>query len=680
MNKLLILISSLFSVFSIAQVPQVLTPEVLWKFGRVSEPRISSNGKAVLYSVTYYDVALNKGNSDIWKVAADGTNATKLTSGAENEFNARWMPDGKIAYLNDKDGEAELWMMNWDGTGKKPINGIPKGIGCYGFSPLGNYLFFTKDVKVDKTIAELYPDLPKSSGKIIDALMYRHWNYWEDQSYSHIFICKVVNGFAVTTPEDIMKGERWDAPLAPFGDDDQISFNNDGSRLAYTCKKNTGTEAATSTNSEIYVYNVYSQKTENLSIGCKGYDVNPKFSPDGTQLMWLSMATPGYENDKNNILIYDFGMLARQEYTDKFMYSVGKAEWTLDGTQIYFIAGINATEQVFSLTLGEKPVISQVTKGDFDITDISLGRNGKNNVMVASLMSMSAPSEIYNIALPKGTTTRITQTNTDMLARTKLGRIEKRSVTATDGKKILTWVIFPPDFNPKKKYPALLYCQGGPQSTVSQFWSYRWNFQLMAANGYIVVAPNRRGLPSFGQEWTDQIAGDWGGQAMKDLLSAMDDVSKEIFVNTDRLGCVGASYGGYSVYWLAGNHQKRFKAFIAHCGVFNLESMYGSTEETFFVNHDLKGPYWVDANASQYDSFSPHRYVKNWDTPMLIIHNEKDFRVPVTQGMEAFTAAQLKNIPSRFLYFPDEGHWVTKPQNGILWQRVFFDWLDKFLK
>jgi dipeptidyl aminopeptidase/acylaminoacyl peptidase len=479
-----------------------------------------------------------------------------------------------------------------------------------------------------------------------------------------------------------MPGEPYDTPLQPFGGDEQISWAPDGSRIAYTCKKLEGTSAAVSTNSDIYVYNVYNQKTENRSLGNSGYDTNPMFSPDGTQLLWLSMEGKGYEADKNNVVIYDYGLLTRQTYTEKYQYSVEKAQWTPDGRMIYFNAAVDGAVQLFSLNpMDNSNKIVQISSLAQDVSDFSIGQIDKNYMPVGNIMSMSMPNELF-LLQPNNKNKRLTNVNTEALSHIKMGKVEKREIKAKDGKDILTWVIYPPDFNPKakKKYPALLYCQGGPQSPVSQFFSYRWNFQLMAANGYIVVAPNRRGLPGFGQEWTDQIAGDWGGQAMQDLLSAIDDVSSESFVDKDKLGCVGASYGGYSVYWMAGNHDKRFKCFVAHAGVFDLNSMYGTTEEMFFVNHDLKGPYWQKENASQYDIFSPHRYVQNWNTPILVIHNEKDFRVPLGQGMEAFTAAQTRGIPSRFLYFPDEGHWVTKPQNSILWQRVYFDWLDKYLK
>lgn len=683
MKKFITLFLISLSITLSAQSQTLLTPEFLWKLGRVSDPQISEDGKNILYNVRYYDVAENKGQSDIYRVSSDGKTIVRITSTQNaSESSARWMPDGKIAYLSDALGTVSLYITDMNGTSPKKANGVPANITNFGFSKRNDMLYYTLDVKVGKNTADLYPDLPKATGKIIDGLMYRHWNAWEDEFYSHLFVVKFKNGSTIDEPIDIMKNEPYETPMQPFGGDEQIGWSPDGSRIAYTSKKLEGTLSAISTNSEIYVYNLFSQKTENKSLGNYGYDINPQFSSDGIQLMWLSMEKNGYEADKSNITVYDFGMLTRQNLTEKFKYSIEKALWSSDGKMIYFNAAVDGAVQMFSTTnLESSNKVVQLTDADQDVSEFTVGQTGRTPFIIGSIMSLSAPNELY-IFNPGSKPKKLTNVNTELLSHIKMGKVEKREIRAKDGKDILTWVVYPPDFNAKakKKYPALLYCQGGPQSPVSQFFSYRWNLQLMAANGYIVVAPNRRGLPGFGQEWTDEIAGDWGGLAMSDLLSAIDDVASESYVNKDKLGCVGASYGGYSVYWMAGNHDKRFKCFIAHCGVFDMNSMYGTTEEMFFVNHDFKGPYWQKDNANQYNQFSPDRFVKNWDAPILIVHNEKDFRVPLGQGMEAFTAAQIRGVPSRFLYFPDEGHWVTKPQNSILWQRVFFEWLDKYLK
>jgi dipeptidyl aminopeptidase/acylaminoacyl peptidase len=660
-----------------------LTPELLWKLGRVSEPRLSPDGKTVVYGVRTFNVADNKGNSDVWILNLSTTAARPLCSDPSDETNARWRPDGKkICFLApDKSGVSQIWEISPDGTGKVQVTSNASDISNYGYAQALNNIWFTSDVKLDKQATDLYPDLPKATARIYDDLMYRHWNAWSDGTYSHVFTAAYADGKITGTPKDIMTDERYDSPMKPDFGDEQITISPDGKTIAYTCKKLFGALYAVSTNSDIYLYDIASGKTSDISADMLGYDMNPRFSPDGKKMLWLSTKTPTYEADRNRIFVLDFATNTKNEATEGFDYSVESADWGNDG-RIYFLSGINATDQLFEYDsrMRIKPPILQITKDTADHTDFTFAMDGTNPVMVTSRMSISMPTELFKINLADGKSTQITFTNKNVLSSVKMGKVEKRMIKATDGKEILTWVIYPPDFDASKKYPALLYCQGGPQSTVSQFFSYRWNFQLMAANGYIVVAPNRRGLPSFGSEWNREISGDWGGQCMNDYLSAIDDVSKEPYVNKDKLGSVGASFGGYSVYWLAGHHQKRFKALVAHCGVFDLKSMYGTTEELWFPNFDLGGSYWKNPMPESYQKFSPSDYVQNWDTPILVIHSEKDFRVPVGQGMEAFTAARLQNIPARFLYFPDEGHWISKPQNSILWQRVFFDWLDKYLK
>ncbi|MEO5570322.1 MAG: S9 family peptidase [Bacteroidia bacterium] len=665
---------------------QNLTPEFLWRLGRVSEPRVSPDGKTVIYGVRYYNIAANKGNNDVYLLNLATSESKKLCADSIDETSARWRPDGKkICFLEaDKNGIAQIWEINPDGTGKSQVTNHPSDISNYGYAHALNSIWFTADVKIDKQAADLYPDLPKATGQIYDDLMYRHWNEWEDGLYSHVFVTNYSDGKITGVPKDIMSGERYDSPMKPMAGEEQIAISNDGKTIAYTCKKLFGKDYAVSTNSDVFLYDVASAKTINISEGMNGYDINPRFSPDDKKILFLSMETPTYEADRNRMFVYDVGTKEKKELTKGFDYSIESADWSTDGKMIYFLCGINATNQLWSLNPdpSAKNPIRQITHDVADHTDFSFAMDGKNPVMVSSMMSISLPTELFKINLKDGSLTQISATNKSILGTVHMGKVEKRMIKATDGKEILTWIIYPPGFDSSetKKYPALLYCQGGPQSTVSQFFSYRWNFQIMAANGYIVVAPNRRGLPSFGTEWNREISGDWGGQCMDDYLSAIDNVSKEKYVDKSKLGCVGASFGGYSAYWLAGHHQKRFKAFIAHCGVFDLKSMYGTTEELWFPDFDLGGPYWKNPMPQSYQNFSPNDFIQNWDTPILIIHNEKDFRVPLGQGMEAFTAARLQNIPARFLYFPDEGHWINKPQNSILWQRVFFNWLDKYLK
>ena len=530
-------------------------------------------------------------------------------------------------------------------------------------------------MKYDKTTQDRHPDLKKAEAKVIDGLMYRHWNEWEDGAYSNIFVADYADGQLRSEPINIM-GEPYDSPLKPFGGMEQIAWRPDGQSLVYTCKKMRGKDYTVSTNSDIYLYDLLAKKTTNLTQGMMGYDLNPAFSPNGRYLAWESQKEDGYESDRHRIFIYDFTTKKKWELTTGLDQNASSPQWQ-GNDRIYFESAVNGTYQLFYMDVDGKGDPVQVSSGTYNYGPFIVG---KDNI-VSRRCSMSEPHEL--VALQhngKGRTLPLTMTNKNELRSIEMGKVEKRMVKTTDGRDMLTWIIYPPGFDATKKYPTLLYCQGGPQSTVSQFWSYRWNFQMMAANGYIVVAPNRRGLPSFGQEWNDQIAGDWGGQAMKDLLVAIDYMAKEPFVDEDNLGAVGASFGGYSVYWLAGNHKGRFKSFISHCGLFNLESWYGTTEEMFFANHDLEGSYWQKDLPETWQLDSPHKYVQNWDTPMLVIHGGKDFRVPESEGMQAFQAAQLQGIPSKFLYFPEEGHWVSSPQNSILWQREFFGWLDKWLK
>jgi dipeptidyl aminopeptidase/acylaminoacyl peptidase len=679
MKKVILLFTTVFVYFSVSA--QVITPEFLWKLGRVTEPQLSPDGTEALYNVRTYSLEANSSKASIWKVNLQTGKSTLLAGDSVNGSSAKWSADGKkIYFLSPKSGSSQLWSMNADGTAQTQVSNFPYDINYFGISPANNMMWYAADVKVDKSVRELNPDLPKTSGRIYDDLDYRHWDTWKDGTYSHIFIAKFENG-KIDAPKDIMAGERFDSPLKPHDGEEQISWSADGKMLAYTCKKLYGKEYAVSTNSEIYIYDVAKASTTNISEGLPGYDKDPRWSPDGTKITWACQLVAGNEADLKRLYVYDFATKKKEELVKDFDFNVEIAEWNRKGNKIYFMAGIHATENIFVYDLSAKTnKLSQLTKDEANHIAFSLSANAKGeDVLVTARQSHAEPTELFTIDVSTGVTKQITNTNKDLLATVKLAKEEKRMIKSTDGKEILTWIIYPPDFDPKKKYPTLLYCQGGPQSTVSQYFSYRWNFQVMAANGYIVVAPNRRGLPSFGKEWNDQISLDWGGQAMKDLLSAIDSVAKEPFVNKDKLGAVGASFGGYSVYWLAGHHNKRFKAFIAHDGVFNLESM-AATEELWFPNNEFGGMPWNTKRMDNYEKHSPHRYVKNWDTPILIITNEKDFRVPLEQGLEAFTAARTMNVPARLLTFPDENHWVLKPQNSVLWQRTFFGWLDKYLK
>ena len=660
-----------------AAAQDVMTPELLWKLKRVSAPAVSPDGESLVYGVRTYDIKANKGDTDLFLLDVAGGHPVQLTDMKGSESSASWRPDGQwIGFLSSKGGSAQLWEVKVDGRKLRQVTDVEGGISNFRYSPDGRHISFTSDVKLDRTVNDIYPDLPEADARIMDGLLYRHWDSWHDYSYSHLFVTPYKNGW-VGEPVDLMKGERFDTPLNPVGGVEQIAWSTDGRKIAYTTKHVLGTDYAVSTNSDIYIVDLDSGETTNLTVGMMGYDVEPVFSPDGGRIAWLSMERDGYEADRNRLFVHDFSTNERIELTAEYDNDSHSPVWSADGESILFRSETWGTVQIFAVDAGGGPV-RQLTDGVFDYVSLDVASLGDEHTLVAARQSMSSPTEIYRVDPETGDAEQLTFANREVFAGVELGRVEKRMIPATDGQEILAWVIFPPGFDASRRYPALLYAQGGPQGTVSQFFSYRWNFQLMAAHGYIIVAPNRRGVPSFGQEWKEQISGDWGGQAMQDLLSSIDHVAAEPYVDEMRLGAIGASYGGYSVYWLAGNHDGRFRTFVAHAGVFNLESMYGATEEIFFVNFDLGGPYWE--NPAGYEKFSPHRFVQNWDTPILVIHQEKDFRVPITEGMQAFTSAQLKGIESRFLYFPKEGHWILSPQNGTLWQRVFFDWLGRYLQ
>ncbi len=653
----------------------ILKPETLWMMGRIGEVQTSPDGTRLLLTITYYDLSENKGNAELWLLELNDNGLRRLTETPFGEFNPRWINDNLIAYLSTESGSPQLWEMKPDGTGKRQISDVQNGLNGFVISPDGKKIAFASDVKVNPTTSDLHPDLPKATGRIQNDLMYRHWDHWVDD-FSHIFIADL-SPEGILNPKDIMEGEPWESPLRPFGGMEQIAWSPDGISLVYTARKKQGIAYAKSTNSDLYAYNLETGTTINLTEGMMGYDQNPVFSPDGTYLAWESMEHDGYEADKIRLFVLNLVNGEKQYLTKAFDQNVHSLVWSADGSKIYFTSNWHALDQVYSIKLFNNE-IRKITEGIHSYTEIVLA----GNTLVGKRMSMSSPVELFAIDETSGDQQQITFVNKPIFDNLRLGNIEERWLTTTDNKQMHTWVVYPPDFDPTKKYPALLYCQGGPQSTVSQFWSFRWNLQLMAANGYIIVAPNRRGLPGFGQEWLEQISGDYGGQNMRDYLTAIDALANEPFVDENRLGAVGASYGGFSVYWLAGHHNKRFKAFIAHNGMFNLEQQYLETEEMWFADWDLGGPYWEKDNKVAQWSYanSPHRFVDKWDTPILVIHSEKDYRIVASQGMAAFNAARLRGLPAQYLYFPDENHWVLRPQNSVLWQRTFFGWLDKWLK
>lgn len=650
----------------------ILTEEILWYMGRLSDPQVSPDGQTLLFGVKYFDYKANKGNQELYTMPVSGGDPVKITNTPEDEFGAVWRPDGKkIGYMRKTGPEIQVWECNPDGTGHTQLTRFDNSVNGFCYSPDMKHLLYTMNVKLDQSVADRYPDLPEANAMIYDDLMYRHWDSWADGTYEHIFIAPYPS---MEDPLELMKGEKYHAPVPQAGGMGEIAWHPDGTKLAYSAKKMSGKEFAESTNSDIYIYDLNTGETINLTEKNKGYDMAPVFSPDGSMLVWWSMETDGFESEKHRLFLHDFNTGQSADYSTDFDQDATDFVWNPDGKNIYFLSCIEATYQIYELDVPSK-AIRQVTCGDHDFNTLALA----GDRLIATKTTHALPAELFAVNIQDGSEEQLTFTNQDILSKITLGKTEKRWVKTTDGKDMLVWVILPPHFSPEINYPALLYCQGGPQQSVSQFFSYRWNFQMMVAHDYIVVAPNRRGLPGFGSEWNNQISLDYGGQNMKDYLSAIDELAKEPYVDEQRLGAVGASYGGFSVYWLAGNHQKRFKAFIAHCGMFNFESWYGTTEELFFANHDLGGPYWQKPTPKSYD-FSPHNFMGNWDAPILVIHGGNDFRIPYTEGMQAFNVAQIRNIPSRFLFFPDENHFVSKPQNAILWQREFFRWLDQWLK
>ncbi len=679
----------------------ILTPEVIWKMGRIGEFVLSPDGSQVVYSRTDYNMAENRGVTTLWMQSVPSGGVTQITDNKGNASVPSWSADGsRIYFLSDRGGSSQLWSCAPDGGGLRQLSSLDQDIEYYSIAPSGDRAFYVQRVKVEKRASgEIYPDLPKSAAKIYDDLMVRHWDRWTDGSHLHIFVSDF-SGDSLVAGTDIMADEPFDSPMEPYFDGAEIAWNNAGTQLAYTCKKLTGKEYAVSTDSDIYLYDVASGATRNI---CKpfgedflrlyyperngqptlvGYDKYPVWSPDDSHIAFRSQPRAGNEADKERLIVYNIASGNFTDLTKDFDHNATNVIWN-GPNELLFIAPHFGTYQLCKVSLPADPTatgtVTLITSGDHDITAASHSAAGQT---VVSLPRQDHAAELYTVNVSSGEMAPLTDINGHIFSNIRMGAIEKRHIRTSDGKDMLTWVIFPPDFDPAKKYPTLLYCEGGPQSTVSQMWSYRWNFQLMAARGYIVVAPNRRGTPSFGQEWTDQISGDYSGQNIRDLLAAIDAVAAEPYVDEDRLGCVGASYGGYSSFYLAGIHQERFKAFIAHCGIFDMISKYGSTEELFFPNNDYGGPYWDKSNATAQRSYahSPHTLVQNWDTPILIITGLFDFRIPYTQSIEAHTAARLLGIDSRLVVFENEAHQVFKPQNSLTWNREFFGWLDKYLK
>ena len=686
----------------------LLTPEALWAMGRISSYAPSPDGKHVVYQIGYYSVEANASHHVLCIINSDGSGQRQLTTSASNETDPSWL-GGRIAFLTG----GEIWTMAPDGSDRRQLSHTGGEVEGYKFSPDGNRVVYIKSIPFHDIIKENPSDLPKATGRLVTDLMYRHWDHYVE-SIAHPFVAEVTpNG--IGAGRDLLEGEPFECPMEPFGGIEQLDWSRDSKQIAYTCRKKTGLEYSISTDSDIFLYDVEKKTTRNL---CKpegyqapkvdatktmrnqsvnapenlknnpGYDQNPQFSPDGKYIAWQSMARDGYEADRNRLCLYDLATGEKRYLTESFDSDVDGFCWSdTKDAQIYFTGVWHGTFNIYSID--RKGNVTQVNTGErwADYGSVQMLGDGKR--LLAERHSFIAPADLYIVTPGKkakdmAAVTQLTYENKHILDQLSLPSVEQCWVKSTDNKDMMYWVIRPPHFDETKKYPTLLFCEGGPQSPVSQFWSYRWNFMIMASQGYVIVAPNRHGLPGFGSEWCEEISGDWTGQCMSDYLTAIDDACNTLpYVDRNRLGAVGASFGGFSVYYLAGHHDKRFKCFIAHDGAFNLEAMYTETEENWFSNWEYDDAYWnkdQTANARKTYANSPHRFVDDWDTPILCIHGEKDYRINATQGMSAFNAARMKGIEAQLLIFPDENHWVLKPQNGILWQRTYFNWLDKYLK
>ena len=683
-----------------------MTPEALWAMGRIGSFNLSPGGKEAVYSVSYYSVKQNKSHSVLYTLnLADGS-SRQLTTSVKSEAAPVYIHGGShIVFLSSESGSSQLWMMNADGTGRRQISRAATDVADFLFSPDEKQVILVMEVPQHHSIEPPEADLPEATGMVINDLMYKHWDTYVT-AVPHPFVAPF-DGERVGEAFDLLEGEPYECPMLPFGGVEQLAWSPDSKQVAYTCRKKVGKAYAISTDSDIFLYDLATKQVRNLckpadyvapeveadrslqhqtvnrpATDCNmGYDQNPQFSPNGRYVAWSSMERDGYESDRTRLCVLDLQTGEKRYVTEQFESGVNEFCWAPDSKTLYFTGVWHGKTQVYRTDLKGQHVALTNDVADY----VLLGLSADGKTLYAKRHSMSQADEVYALQLGKkqAEVRQLTCENEHFYDNLAFGKVEERWVKTVDGKDMLCWVIYPPPFDPAKKYPALLFCEGGPQSPVSQFWSYRWNFQIMAANDYIIIAPNRRGLPGFGMEWLEEISGDYSGLCMQDYLSAIDDLAREPYVDRERLGAVGASFGGYSVYWLAGNHEGRFKAFIAHDGIYNTQQQYVETEELWFPNWDMGSAPWkraADGQVQKVFSTSPHLYVDRWDTPILCIHGQRDFRIEYTQAESAFTAARMRGLDAQLLLFPDENHWVLKPQNGVLWQRTFFRWLDKYLK
>lgn len=666
------------SAQAVAQNTTRLQPEQLLTMARVGDSSLSPDGKQVVYAVSFPDLKANKSRSELFVVGMDGKGRKQITDTKHNEYSPVWIAGGKrIAYMSTESGAMQLWTMRPDGSDRQQLTDVEGGIEGFRYSPDEQKLLFVKQIKYGQSTVDRYPDLDKATGRVINDLMYKHWDEWVE-SIPHIF-CANLDGanLPLKDAKDILEGEPYEAPMKPHSGIEDIAWSPDSRYIAYASRKKEGKAYTISTNSDIYIFDTQTGKTRNITERMMGYDQHPVFSPDGKMIAWTSMERDGYEADLKRLFVQDLATGKRTHLNPEFECDVDALQWSSEGKSLYFLSCVKAETNLFEINIKSRK-IRQITEGQHNYTGFSVERGQ----VLASRQSMTQPTDLYNVNLKTGVAQALTAENAELLGKLTAPKVEKRWMKTTDGGDMLVWVVYPPHFDPTKKYPALLYCQGGPQSTISQYFSFRWNARLMAEQGYIVIMPNRHGVPSFGKKWNEQISGDYSGQNIRDYLTAVDEMKREPYIDHKAIGAVGASYGGYSVFYLAGHHEGRFSAFIAHAGIFNLEMQYMTTEEMWFANWDMGGAPWDKANKTAQRTFanSPHKFVDKWDTPILVIHGEKDFRIMAEQGQAAFNAAQLRGIPSQLLIYPDENHWILLPQNALLWQRTFFGWLDKWLK
>ena len=652
------------------------TPEAMMGLYRIGAPELSPDARHYLYTRTKPNLSENSSSSEILigEVGKPGSMRVLVSEGGHSPA---FYDRDHIAYISTEGKHAQLALINIDGTNKRVISDYPFDVEMFLFSPDRDKVVVVREHELRNITKEENPDLDKTSGVIIDDLMYKHWDHWNTTTRQP-YIAQVSKDGLLSMELTPVLGtdEPYEVPTKPFSGIEDLSWSPDGTKLAYSCRKKSGLEYAISTNTDIYVYDLNTGETQNITEGMMGYDTHPAYSGDGKYIAWISMERDGYEADLTRLFIMDTRTGEKTYLSEAYDNFVDAFVWMDGDRRIRFVSNDHGLGSLFEIDLKGK-VTRTYKPEQADVTSFS----GTGDVVVFGMQSMKHPTDIF-CKEGKKQVKKLTTENDDYLAQFSNITIKERWIPTTNGEKMLVWVVLPPEFDATKKYPAILYCQGGPQSTVSQFWSYRWNIRTFASGGYIMVLPNRHGVPGFGKAWNEQISGDYGGQNMRDYFTAIDTVAKEPYVDETRLGATGASYGGFSVFWLAGHHEGRFKALMAHAGIFNLEAQYLETEEKWFANWDMGGAYWDKDNAIAQRTFanSPHRFVDKWTAPILISVGDYDFRIVSSQGMQAFDAAKMQGIPARLLYYPDESHWILQPQNGVLFYRTWFDWMDRYLK